>query len=242
MPGSATSSSLTVVQFILAAMLASTSMLAAAWIGGYNGIGVIPPLPQTLGLDLHETNGVPSEAVLVQGEPGVATVRAANAITGGINGTLAEQDASDDPDGILPVDGTSEFYGNRAHLSFWATTPSQHTAWVAVRVAPLVGGAVIWWLLLLMVRDIRRGQGFTTRTARRITGIGLLLALGLPLVQVVRWVVARWLVESSTAARIANPESVNVSLWPIAVGLVLMVVALAWREAAEMRGDLQGLV
>ncbi|MGA8992880.1 MAG: hypothetical protein WB441_01065 [Nocardioidaceae bacterium] len=239
---SATSSSLTAVQLILAAMLASTSMLAVAWIGGYNGVGVIPPLPQGLGLDLHETNGVPSEAVLVDGEPGLATVMAANAITGGINGTLSEQDASDNPNGILAGDGTSEFYGNRAFLSFWALTPSQHAAWVAVRVVPLVGGAIIWGTLLLVVRDIRRGHGFTTRTARRIAGIGLLLALGVPLVQVVRWMVARWLVESSTAATIADPVSASVPLWPIVVGLVLMVVALAWREAAGMRRDLQGLV
>ncbi len=57
-----------------------------------------------------------------------------------------------------------------------------------------------------------------------------------------RWIVARWLVESSTAAEIAGPVSGTVSVWPVAVGLVLLVVALAWREAAGMRRDLQGLV
>lgn len=181
-------------------MLASTSLLAVAWIGGYNGVGILPPLPTALGL--HETAGVPSEPVIVHGEPGVATVAAANAVTGGINGTLTEYDASSTPDGIGPGDGTSEFYGSSAHLSFWALTAPQHAAWVAVRVVPLLGAAVVWGLLLLLVRDIRRGHGFTTRAARRIAGIGLL----------------------------------------VAVGLVLMVVALAWREAAGMRRDLEGLV
>lgn len=237
------SSSLAAVQFILAAMLASTSLLAIAWITGANGVGILPPLPEPLGLNVAETtNGLPSEEVVVHGELGLATVMAANAITGGINGTIHEHDASSNPTGIGPGDGTTEFYGNRASLSFWALTPAQHAAWVAVRVLPLVGSAAIWGFLLLMVRDIRRGLGFTTRTARRIAGIGLLIAVGMPLVQVMRWIVARWLVESSTAAEIADPVAGTVSLWPVAVGLVLLVVALAWREAAGMRRELQGLV
>ncbi len=93
-----------------------------------------------------------------------------------------------------------------------------------------------------MVRDIRRGRGFTTKTARRIAGMGILIGLGIPLVQLTRLLVARWLVESSTAARIADAAPATISLWPLAVGLVLMVVALAWREASTMRSDLQVLV
>ena len=240
MRNSATSSSLAAVQVFLAVMLASTSLLAVAWIGGYNGIGILPRLPQSL--SLNEFNSVPNEAVVIHGEPGVATAAAGNAITGGIDGTLSQHDASQSPNVISPGDGTSEFYGNRAFLSFWAVTSLQHSAWVAVRVAPLVGGAVIWWALFLVVRDIRRGHGFTTKTARRIAGMGIVLGLGMPLVQVTRLLVARWLVESSTAAQIAEAAPVTVSLWPIAVGLVLMVVALAWREASTMRSELQGLV
>lgn len=232
---------LTAVQFILAAMLAATSLLAIAWVGGYNGVGILPPLPDSLNVTLT-TNDVPSEEVVVHGKIGVATVMAANAVTGGINGTLSEHDASSNPNEIRPGDGTSEFYGNRAFLSFWALTPAQHASWVAVRVVPLVGSAVIWGFLLLMVRDIRRGLGFTTKTARRIAAIGVLIAVGMPLVRVMRWIVARWLVQSSTAAEIADPVSATISVWPVAVGLVLLVLALAWREAAGMRRDLQGLV
>ncbi|WP_372729710.1 hypothetical protein [Nocardioides sp.] len=129
-------------------MLASTSLLAVAWIGGYNGVGILPPLPTALGL--HETAGVPSEPVTVHGEPGVATVAAANAVTGGINGTLTRYDASGTPDGIGPGDGTSEFYGSSAHLSFWALTarstpPGSRSGSYLCWVRPSSGGCSSSW-------------------------------------------------------------------------------------------------
>jgi hypothetical protein len=237
------STGLRVVQVVLAAMLLGTTVLAVVWVGGSNGLGLIDgPALSRVGLDMQENNAVPSESVVLPNEYGVATAAAGNGYTGGINGTLTEHDASQSPDGIGPGDGTSEFYGQEAHLSFWALTRTQHASWVAVRVAPLIGLILIWAVLLLLVRDIGRGGGFTTRTARRLTGIGLLLAIGLPVVQLARWLVARWLVESSTAAPIANAADLRISLWPVAVGLVLVVVAVAWREAARMREDLAGLV
>lgn len=238
----ANSSILRAVQVLISMMLVGTSLLALAWMTGYNGFGVLPRLPEAVGLRLQEVNGVPSEPVLVDGAAGVATAAAGNAITGGINGTLADHDVSDSTSGIRPGDGTSEFYGNQAHLSFWALTKVQHVAWVAVRVVPLVGVAAVWWLLFLLVGGIRRGSGFTAMASRRIATIGLVLAAGTPVVQVARWLVAKWLVESSTAASIADPVSLRVALWPIVVGVVVMVVAVAWREAAKMRTDLQGLV
>jgi hypothetical protein len=241
--GTRATTGLRAVQLVVAAMLVGTTVLAVAWIGGYNGVGVLPGSTlDTVGLELLESNAVPSEPVVLPNRYGVATAAAGNQVTGGINGTLTEHDASQNPNGIRPGDGTTEFYGQEAHLSFWAMTRSQHAAWVAVRVAPLIGLILIWWTLLMLVRDIGRGRGFTTRTARRLTGIGLLLGIGMPVVQLARWTVARWLVESSTAANIANAADLRIELWPIAVGLVLIVVAFAWREAARMRGDLEGLV
>jgi hypothetical protein len=189
-----------------------------------------------------DSNAVPNELVVLPNKLGVATAAAGNGYTGGINGTLAQYDASQSPQGIRPGDGTSEFYGDEAHLSFWALTRPQHAAWVAARVAPLLGLILIWWVVLMLVRDIGRGVGFTARTARRLTGLGLLLAIGMPVVQLARWAVARWLVESSTAAPIANAVDLHIALWPIAIGLVLFVLAVAWREAARMRNDLAGLV
>ena len=243
MRASTRSSGLALVQSFLAVMVASTGLLAVAWITGYNGLGVLPALPHRLELSVQEVDAVPSEPVVVQGRAGVATAAAANAITGGVNGTLTNRDASHDPNGSAgPGSGTSEFYGNQAFLSFWALSTPQHVSWVAVRVAPLLGLTLIWWLLLAMVRNIRRGHGFTARTAKRIAGIGLLLALGMPLTQLLRWIVARWLVESSTATGIADPAPISLALWPVAVGMVLLVVALSWGEAARMRDDLQGLV
>jgi hypothetical protein len=123
-----------------------------------------------------------------------------------------------------------------------ALTGTQHAAWVAVRALPALGLAVIWWLLFRVVQGVRGRGGFTRSVARRMWAIGVLVAVGLPLVQVLRWEVARWLVESSSAARIATVPALDLDLWPFAVGLVILVMASTWREAASMRDDLAGLV
>ena len=176
----------------LAALAVASALLFAAWLLGYNGFGVVDGAHLPLRV-AQTTNAVPSELVEVRGPAGVATVTAANAVTGGV------------PNGeIHPGDGTSEFFGNQAGLSFWSLTGPQHLAWVGVRAVPALGLAVIWWLLARLVRDQRRGSGFHRRTAVRMAAIGALLLVGMPAVQIARWLVARWLIDSSSAARIVT--------------------------------------
>jgi hypothetical protein len=143
---------------------------------------------------------------------------------------------------IRSGDGTAEFYGNLAGLSFWAPTWAQHAAWVAVRALPAAGLAVIWWLLSRTVHDVRRNRGFTPRIPRRLRVVGALVLLGVPLLQLARWGVARWLVETSTASGIADVPALRLEVWPFATGLVILVLASAWRETVRMREDLEGLV
>lgn len=219
------------VQAGLLTLVVTTGLLLAAWVLGYNALGLVPGSELPYALRSSEFNAVPSEPVLVQGRAGVATAAAANHLTGGIPAGVVRQG-----------DGTSEFYGNQAYLSFWALTRAQHAAWVGVRALPLLGMTVVWWLLFRIVADVRRGVGFTRPTGRRMGAIGVLVLLGLPLAQVLRWQVSRWLVESSTAADIASVPPLHVAVWPFAVGLVILVIASAWQEAARMRADLEGLV
>jgi hypothetical protein len=217
------------VQAGLLVLSAASFLVFASWMLGYNGLGLASG--HAMPKQLSESNVVMHEPVHLLGAPGVATAAAGNHITGGV------------PNGeIRAGDGTSEFYGDGANLSFWAATNSQHAAWVAVRAVPPLGLAGIWWLLFLIVRSVRCRAGFTKSVARRIRIIGALVLVGVPLVQLCRWEVARWLVDSSSAAKIAVVEHFQLELWPLAVGLVILVMASAWSEAAKMREDLEGLV
>jgi hypothetical protein len=218
-------------QVALLALCATTGLVFAAWVLGLNGLGLVSGAELPSQLTMSDSNGAPSEVVLVQGEEGLATVVAGNRII---------HDAQKGP--IQPGSGWTEFYGNEAFLSFEASTDSQHVAWFAVRALPSLGLAVIWWLLFRVVRDVGQGGGFSIVVARRLRLIGLLVLVGMPVLQLGRQAVAEWLVESSNAARIADVPPLHLDVWPFAVGLVILVMASAWREVAGMREDLDGLV
>ena len=222
---------LALVQAVLLGLCVVTGVLFAAWVLGLNGLGLVAGADLPSPLQTGESNSAPSEAVLVKGPQGIATVAEANQAIGSLGeGT------------IQPGDGSSEFFGNRAFLSFRGPTKTQHAAWVAVRALPALGLTVISWLLFRIVRDVRRGGGFTRLVARRLRVIGLLVLVGMPLIQLGRWAVSRWLIESSTAAQIADAPPVHLGVWPFAVGLLILVLASTWHEAARMREDLAGLV
>lgn len=72
--------------------------------------------------------------------------------------------------------------------------------------------------------------------------VGLLVLLGAPTLIVAKWRVAVWLVESSTASAIADAAPLSVPWWPIAVGLMVLMIAGVWRQTVSMREDVEGLV
>jgi len=127
-------------------------------------------------------------------------------------------------------------------VSFWAPTFLQRWAWVASHAAPAAGTALIWLLLARIVRSVRRGEGFGKSTTRRILIVAGLAGAGVPLVQVSQWLVARWLLSTSTAGHLAEIPPVKIAVWPVAVAAVLVVLAVAWLEPGRMRRELEGLV
>ena len=52
----------------------ATGLVFAAWILGLNGLGLVSGAELPSPLRTSESNGIPSEAVLVQGREGIATV------------------------------------------------------------------------------------------------------------------------------------------------------------------------
>lgn len=219
---------LVLVQGVLLTLCAASLLVFASWTLGYNGLGLVADrMPDRL----MEANAQVHEPVLVDGPAGIATTAAANTVIG----TRA-------PLTVEYGDGTAEFFGNQADLSFLGPTRTQHAAWVAVRALPALGLSMIWWVLFRIVHDVRRRLGFTRQIALRIRIIGGLVLLGVPLLQLAGWAVARWLIETSTAAGIAHAPRLHVDVWPFAIGLVIVVMASVWRETVRMREDLEGLV
>jgi hypothetical protein len=218
--------SLLAVQVLLLVLVLSSLAGVAAWVLSPQALGVIDG--SNTPSQWQFVNAVMNEPVDVEGPAGVATASQANAVIGDLN----EQEQP----------GAAEFYGNEAQLSFWAPTLAQESAWVAVRAVPLAGSALIWWLLLTIVRRVGREDGFSGYVVTRLRLVGLLVMLGTPACIVARWGVASWLVETSSANEIANAAPLYLPWWPIALGVVVLVVAHAWRQAATMREDLAGLV
>ncbi|WP_062515885.1 hypothetical protein [Demequina gelatinilytica] len=223
-------SAIGVVQWTAMALAVVSAVWALAWALGPNGVDVIElwRLGDVLMWSDANTLG-PNEAVTIDGEAGVQSAIAAQQLAGGLQSTS---------NGDFGV----EFYGNESHVTIYGASRVEQFAWMAVRALPLAGVAVIWWLVFRTVGEIRRAAGFGPAASRRIIAIGVLVAVGSPLAAWARWAVADWIVEGSAAGAVATAAPLAVNLSVVVAGLVIMALGVAWREAAAMRRDLEGLV
>jgi len=140
--------------------------------------------------------------------------------------------------------GRDDVVGNVGQLTFWDPGMLSRAAWlVAIALIP-VGLAWLWWTLSRIVGSARRGGPFTHRNARRLAVAGALVGLGPMLALLAQQAVVRWMLASSTAAGKADIwfRWERVPLWPLGVGLALLVLAAEWRRGVAMREDLEGLV
>jgi hypothetical protein len=224
---------LVVVEIALGVLGVVSLLMALFWVLGSNGLGFVygDRTPNRF----LAAQAVPTVDVHVLGDIGLSTAVAAG------NAMGAPRDTSN---GTVGADGRAyaEFIGNSAQVSFWSPTFPQRWAWVASHAAPAAGMALIWLLLARIVHSVRRGEGFGTTTTRRILIVAALLGAGVPLVQLFQWLVARWLLSTSTAHDLAEIPPVKIAVWPVAVAAVLIALAVAWLEAGRMRRELEGLV
>jgi len=224
---------LVVVEAALGVLGVLSLLMALFWVVGANGLRFVDG-DRTPGRFLA-AQAVPTVEVHVLGDIGLSTAVAASKAMG---------PGRDTSNGTVGADGSAyaEFIGNSAQVSFWAPTFLQRWAWVASHAAPAAGMALIWLLLAGIVRSVRRGEGFGKATTRRILIVAALVGAGVPLVQVSQWLVARWLLATSSAGDLAEIPPLKIAVWPVAVAAVLVVLAVAWLEAGRMRRELEGLV
>ncbi|WP_062307865.1 hypothetical protein [Demequina subtropica] len=223
-------SAIGVVQWCALALAVVSAVWALAWALGPNGLDAVELWRLGDVLMWSDANTIgPNEAVTIDGEAGVQSAIAAQELAGGMRDTA---------NGTVGV----EFYGNESHLTIYGASRVEQLAWMAVRALPLAGVAVIWWLVFRILGDIRRAAGFVPTVARRIIAIGALVAVGSPLAEWAQWAVADWIVEDSAAGAVATAAPLAVNLSVVVMGLVIVALGVAWREAAAMRRDLEGLV
>lgn len=216
----------------LSLALATLSLgYALVLVGGANGLGWMNAGPgSALARLWPDAFTVLSLQVQVHGEAGTATALAANALIPPVSGATPSPPLS------------AEVFGDAAEVSIWNVPTSTGVSWVLARAVPALGVGLIWWLLFRIARDHGRGESFSTRAAKRLRIIGLLLGVGGPLSVLVRWLVDRSILERSTAAEIASIAPLSIPLWPVVVGLAVLMAATFVRRATAMADDLEGLV
>ncbi|HEX2701501.1 MAG TPA: DUF2975 domain-containing protein [Acidimicrobiales bacterium] len=105
-------------------------------------------------------------------------------------------------------------------------------------IALVLGGL---WLLRGLLRSVRDGDPFTTTNVRRLRTMGLLLAVGAPVVTIVTSALSSALAASTSSARdLSSPLALSWS-GPLA-GLGVFVLAEVFARGSRMRDDIEGTV
>lgn len=96
-------------------------------------------------------------------------------------------------------------------------------------------------LLLLIVRTLRRGDPFVPGNARRLYLIAALVGIGGEAAAALRaWGEAGVLAHAAVAPYVL--QGTHIGLVPLAVGLGIAVTAEVFRQGAELRAEVEGLV
>lgn len=96
-------------------------------------------------------------------------------------------------------------------------------------------------LLWRIVGTVARGEVFIRENARRMLAIGLVVAVGGSLAQVLRYLGWVDMIEHSAAAGVVKAEW-SFSFLPLLVGAVILLLAEVFRQGVRMRADVEGFV
>lgn len=233
---------LAVAQWVLRALAVLSLLAAAAGVLGASGTRSLYDrhVPRQVGDQTQrlwpQSASLPSSTVLVRPSHWQDSYEVFNEIP---------KEGGNMPQGWAEFSGgLDDVVGHVGQLTFQDPGMASRTAWlVAIALIP-VGLAWLWWTLSRLVGSARRGDPFTHRNARRLAVAGALVALGPMLALLAQQAALRWMLAGSTAAGKADIwfRWERVSLWPLGVGLALLVLAAVWRHGVAMREDLEGLV
>ncbi|PJI93592.1 hypothetical protein [Luteimicrobium subarcticum] len=128
-----------------------------------------------------------------------------------------------------------------ATVTFWSPTFRQLAAADGQELVDGLVAAAVLALVILVVRDLRHGELFTSRNLRRGYAVAATVAGGGMLAQAVGTWGRIGVLESPQVAPYARLEW-TVSWGPLVAGLAVFVAVEAVRQGVQLRRDVEGLV
>ena len=98
------------------------------------------------------------------------------------------------------------------------------------------------WLVLRVLQDVAAGDPFRPRNVTRLRGLAFLVALGLPVVWFARGAVDLGLLASLQLDAGVAGTVVAIPWAPVVAGMLIALVAEAFKLGAGLRDDVEGLV
>ena len=93
-------------------------------------------------------------------------------------------------------------------------------------------------LLRSILRDVRKGEVFTAANARRVSWLGWLLVVAGILIPIVETVRAQLIVKTAGLSGVTLGPPSHRGEWSLAIpGLLVLVLAAAWRHGVELQRD-----
>jgi hypothetical protein len=147
----------------------------------------------------------------------------------------------------VPADGTAQVDDLYLTPAATAQVTLEHTG--PAEVIATAGSAVLGSIVLItafailinIVRTIRHGDPFDPRNSNRLYALGATLIGGWAVVVAVHAVSLAVVVSNTHLEPYVN-WSVQISLWPIIVGLGVVMLAVVFDRGASLRADTEGLV
>lgn len=211
--------------------------MAALWVLGYNGTGVVSSgLPGgaerlVTSPELTSWGALPSTNAVLRDRADIDQLY-------DVTRQLGAMDAGVEPEGYAEV-----MLG--PHVQLFAPSAGERWLYVAVHVATWLGIAVLWWLLAGVARSAGRESPFTVENAHRLTVAGALLMVGSVVSSIATYLVLGRLLASSTVVERVDHVGYDLFLLPwgsIAAGAALLAIARVWRRGVTLETDVKGLV
>lgn len=108
-------------------------------------------------------------------------------------------------------------------------------AWLALVVAAC-------WLVLRVMGDVGRADPFQLRNVRRLRQLAALLAIGWPVLWIAQATIAFAILTDLDLGDVGPRAMVTFPLLPVLVGLVVALLAEAFKAGIRLREDVDGLV
>lgn len=125
-------------------------------------------------------------------------------------------------------------------LTFWGPTWQDRLGFAGPQLAAQALFLLVIWLLWRIVRTVP-AEVFTPSNARRLVGIGLAVAVGGTVVQLLGYAAHQGIVARSAAAGLVD-VAFSFSFLPLVIGAIVLLLAEVFRQGARLRADVDGLV